>query len=288
MSNEQIKTTSNPLKKYYRQPKQFVTLPSKYEFYPEGTIEVPESKEIAVYPMTAKDEMLFKTPDALLNGEATVQVIQSCIPQIKNAWAMPSIDCDAALIAIRMATYGESMTLPVTVPGTKIEKDLELNLQETLTTILGATYKDTFLYENMEIKTRPLSYAEFTASALKQFEQSRLQSVINDTELSDEDKIREFQKSFTKLTELNVGMVSQTIRSIRVDGETVTDKGMIKDFIDNTSKAFFQAIMDHLEENRKAFQLAPQKVISTEEEVKDGAPAEYTVPVAFDSANFFA
>ena len=115
-----------------------------------------------------------------------------------------------------------------------------------------------------------------------------MQSVINDTELSDEDKIREFQKSFTKLTELNVGMVSQTIRSIRVDGETVTDKGMIKDFIDNTSKAFFQAIMDHLEENRKAFQLAPQKVISTEEEVKDGAPAEYTVPVAFDSANFFA
>ena len=62
---------------------------------------------------------------------------------------------------------------------------------------------------------------------------------------------------------------------------------LIKDFIDNTSKAFFQAIMEHLEENRKAFQLAPQKVVSTEEEVKDGAPAEYTVPVAFDSANFF-
>ena len=138
-----------------------------------------------------------------------------------------------------------------------------------------------------KLKTRPLSYAEFTASALKQFEQARLQSVINDTELTDEEKIRELPKSFTKLTELNVGMVSQTIRSIRVDGETVTDKGMIKDFIDNTSKAFFKAIMDHLEENRKAFQLAPQKVISTEEEVKGGAPAEYTVPVAFDSANFF-
>jgi hypothetical protein len=45
--------------------------------------------------------------------------------------------------------------------------------------------------------------------------------------------------------------------------------------------------MNHLEENRKAFQLAPQKVVSTEEEIKEGAPAEYTVPVAFDSANFF-
>ena len=51
---------------------------------------------------------------------------------------------------------------------------------------------------------------------------------------------------------------------------------------------FFSAIMKHLEENRKRFQLAPQKVISTEEEVKEGAPETYEVPIAFDSSNFFA
>ena len=138
MSQEQIGTNSNPLKKYYRQPKQFVKLPSGYKFYPEGSVEVPESNEVAVYPMTAKDEMLLKTPDALLNGEATVSVIQSCIPAIKNAWAMPSIDCDAALMTIRMATYGNTMTVPITVPGTKIKKDLVLDLQESLSSILSA------------------------------------------------------------------------------------------------------------------------------------------------------
>ena len=52
---------ANPLKKYYRQPKQYIKLPSGYKFYPEGAIQVPESGEIAVYPMTAKDELLFKT-----------------------------------------------------------------------------------------------------------------------------------------------------------------------------------------------------------------------------------
>ena len=31
------------------------------------------------------DEITFKTPDALLNGQATVDVIQSCIPNIKDA-----------------------------------------------------------------------------------------------------------------------------------------------------------------------------------------------------------
>lgn len=288
MSNEQIEQQSNPLKKYYRQPKQFIKLPSNYRFYTEGSISVPESREVAVYPMTAKDEMMFKTPDALLNGQATVDVIQSCIPSIKDAWQMPSIDCDAALMSIRMATYGTKMTVPITVPKTKIEKDLELDLQTSLGSILDAEYKDTFLWENMEIKTKPLSYAEFTKSALKSFEQARLQATVVDTKLTDEEKIAQFNTSFQKLTQLNVDMVVQTIESIRVDGQTVTDRTQIKEFVDNVSKEFFGAIMEHLEENRKAFQLAPQKVTSTEEEVKQGAPETYEVPIAFDSSNFFA
>ena len=136
MTDSQPGQNVNPLKKYYRQPKQFVKLPSGYKFYSEGSIQVPESGEVAVYPMTAKDELLLKTPDALLNGEATVSVIQSCIPSIKNAWEMPSIDCDAALMTIRMATYGTSMTVAIKVPGTSIEKDLVLNLQDSLSSIL--------------------------------------------------------------------------------------------------------------------------------------------------------
>ena len=288
MSKEQIEQQGNPLKKYYRQPKQFIKLPSDYRFYVEGSVEVPQSREVAVYPMTAKDEMMFKTPDALLNGQATVDVIQSCIPAIKDAWQMPSIDCDAALMTIRMATYGTKMTIPITVPKTTIEKDLELDLQSSLSSILDAEYKDTFLWQNMEIKTKPLSYAEFTKSALKTFEQARLQAVVSDTKLKDEEKIAQFNSSFQKLTQLNVDMVVQTIESIRVDGETVTDRTQIKEFVDNTSKEFFGAIMEHLEENRKRFQLAPQKVTSTEEEVKQGAPETYEVPIAFDSSNFFA
>ena len=82
-------------------------------------------------------------------------------------------------------------------------------------------------------------------------------------------------------------MVANTVASITVDGQTVTDVKHIKDFIDNAGKDFFNSIMEHLEKNREAFQLKPQKVTSSEEEVKDGAPAEYTIPVAFDSANFF-
>ncbi len=287
MTDSQPGQNVNPLKKYYRQPKQFVKLPSGYKFYSEGSIQVPESGEVAVYPMTAKDELLLKTPDALLNGEATVSVIQSCIPSIKNAWEMPSIDCDAALMTIRMATYGTSMTVAIKVPGTSIEKDLVLNLQDSLSSILSAQYNDTFFYQNMEVKTKPLTYKEFTHSAIQTFEQQRIQKIVDDTEMNDEEKIAQFQKTFKKLTNLSIGMVANTIASITVDGETVSDIKQIAEFLDNTDKQFFSSIMEHLEKNREAFQLKPQKATSTEEEIKNGAPAEYTIPIAFDSANFF-
>ncbi len=288
MTESQPGQNVNPLKKYYRQPKQFIRLPSGYKYYPEGAIEVSESGEIAVYPMTAKDELIFKTPDALLNGEATVTVIQSCVPAIKNAWQMPSIDVDATLIAIRMATYGTKMSVPIMVPNTKIEKDYELDLQVTLDKLLNAQYQSTALVGNMEITTQPLSYDQFSKMAIKSFEEARVQEIIKDQDMDEEEKLKRFQKSLTKLTDLNISMVGDTVASVKVDGQTVTDRVMITEFIENAEKGFFQAVLDHLELQRQAFALPTITVDSTEEEQKAGAPEQYTIPVQFDTANFFA
>jgi len=289
MSQEQIGTQeSNPLKKYYRQPKQFVRLPSNYKYYKPGTIQVPESGEVAVFPMTAKDELLFKTPDALLNGEATVRVIQSCIPAITNAWEMPALDIDACLVAIRMATYGTKMQVKVFVPKTKIEKDMELDLQAALDRLLSNTYEEKFLYQNMEVTTRPLTYKEFTEAAIKTFEEQRLAAMVQDKEMPEEEKIKRFQASFSKLTDINIQMVSASVASIRVDGQVVTDKTQIQEFLENTSKEFYQTIIDQSTKQKDNFTIPPVEMTATPEEIKAGAPETYKVPVLFDQANFFA
>ena len=289
MSQEQIGTQqSNPLKKYYRQPKQFVRLPSNYKYYQPGTIQIPESGDVAVFPMTAKDELLFKTPDALLNGEATVRVIESCIPAITNAWQMPALDIDACLVAIRMATYGTKMQVKVFVPNTKIEKDMELDLQAALDKLLSHTYEEQFLYQNMEVTTRPLTYKEFTEAAIKTFEEQRLATLVNDKEMPEEEKIKRFQASFNKLTDINIQMVSASVASIRVDGQTVTDKTQIQEFLENTSKEFYQTIIDQSTKQKDNFTIPPVEMIATPEEIKAGAPEKYTVPVLFDQSNFFA
>ena len=289
MSQEQIGTQeSNPLKKYYRQPKQFVRLPSNYKYYKPGTIQVPESGEVAVFPMTAKDELLFKTPDALLNGEATVRVIQSCIPAINNAWEMPALDIDACLVAIRMATYGTKMQVKVFVPKTKIEKDMELDLQAALDRLLSHTYEEKFLYQNMEVTTRPLTYKEFTEAAIKTFEEQRMAAMVQDKEMPEEEKIKRFQASFSKLTDINIQMVSASVASIRVDGQVVTDKTQIQEFLENTSKEFYQTIIDQSTKQKDNFTIPPVEMTATPEEIKAGAPETYKVPVLFDQANFFA
>ena len=72
----------NPLQKYFRQPKIYLSLPSKGHWYPEGAIEMTENGELPVYAMTAKDELAFKTPDALLNGQSVVDVVKSCVPTV--------------------------------------------------------------------------------------------------------------------------------------------------------------------------------------------------------------
>ena len=88
----QPKFKNNPLAGLMRQPKIYIKLPSGGEFWPKGSIDMPENGELPVFSMTAKDELMIKIPDALVNGQAIVDVIQNCIPSIKNAWSTPNID----------------------------------------------------------------------------------------------------------------------------------------------------------------------------------------------------
>lgn len=280
-------TGSNPLQKYFRQPKLYIRLPSGGKFYANGAINMPENEELAVFSMTAKDELIMKTPDALLNGQATVDVIQSCLPDIRDAWQMPSIDLDAALIAIRLATYGEKMTLTVKTPVTGEEKSMEVDLRMLLDQFSNLEYHSRVEVDNMVINLRPLNYREFTKGAIKTFEEQRIFNLVNDERISDEDKLQAFTNSFTKLTQLTVDMISKGITSIEVDQEVVTNSKHIEDFIKNADKGFFSAITKHLEAEKKKFSLKPLIAHATSEEIAQGVPATYEVPITFDQSNFF-
>ena len=277
----------NPLQKYFRQPKLYIALPSHGRFYPPGALESTENGEYPVYAMTAKDELAFKTPDALLNGQATVDVIQSCMPNIKDAWNMPSVDIDACLIAIRMATYGDEMTITTKIPGTGEERDYAIDLKMLLDGIVSADLSWTVYHRDMRIDLRPLSYREFTKNALKTFEEQRIVNIVNNDTMPDEEKLARFATSFQKLTGITVSMVSQGVQSITVDNVTVDQPEYIKEFIDNADKEFFTTIVDHLDNNKKQASIKPMLVKSEPEDIEAGAPEQFEVPITFDASNFF-
>lgn len=228
---------NNPLKKYFRQPKIYLRLPSKGKYYPPGALEMTESGELPVYPMTAKDELLFKTPDALLNGEATVDVIKSCIPAIKNPWAMPSIDSDAVLIAIRLATYGEKLEITTKVPGTGTERDFEIDLRILLDQLISFEYEPLVpVDENITIELRPTTYKEFTENSLKTFEEQRIFRLANDDSIPDNQKLQAFANSFKKLTDLTINLVVNSIAAIDTPEGKVVDKRFITEFFANADK----------------------------------------------------
>lgn len=277
----------NPLQKYFRQAKVYINLPSKGQWYTPGSLEMTESGEIPVFAMTARDELTMKTPDALLNGQATVDMIQSCVPNIKNAWKMPSIDLDAVLIAIRIATYGEQLELETKIPGTGEERTFSIDLRNILSKLVSVEFQHEIDVQGMKVKVRPLTYQEFTKSSLKTFEEQRIFKLVTDDEIPEEEKLVKFNESFKKLTNLTVDTMAQSVTSITAEETEVTNLEHIQEFIQNSEQIFFKTILDHLEKEKLKFQIEPFTAETTAEDQEKGAPVTFEVPVTFDQSNFF-
>jgi hypothetical protein len=282
----------NPLRKHFRQPKIYLTLPSKGKYYPEGSLEMPENQELPVYAMTAKDELALKTPDALLNGQATVDMIKSCIPNIKDPWKMPALDIDACLVAIRIATYGETMEITATPPGLKETVDYSIDLRHVLDRYTNAVFNPTFTFENMEVTTKPLTYMDFSKINMQTFEEQRILALVNTDDMQEDIKLQKFTESFNKIRDLTLQMVANSVEKITLlsaeDTIEVTERAFITEFLENSEKKFFSALQEHIKTEKEKFQVPPMDVRATEEQIEQGVPETFQIPITFDQSTFFA
>ncbi len=272
---------ANPLANYFRQPKMYMRLPSHGQFYPEGALDKSEIDEYPVYAMTAKDELMFKTPDALMNGQATVEVIKSCIPAIKNPWAMPSLDLDAVLIAIRIATYGEQMDMNATCPACQHYNDFTLNLVDYLDAIAQTNYDTEISVPPLHMYIRPYSYKEISRTAMKSLEQQKIFNVVNNEDMPDEEKIEKFGESFVKLTQLTVDVVAGCITRISTPDGDVDDLDAIKEFVENAPSDVFNAINNRVMTLKEQMSLKAQNVSCSE------CQHTWSVEATMDQTNFF-
>jgi len=283
MSNNLDQPGGNPLGKYFRTPAIQLKLPSGGNYWPPGTLQMTQTGEVPVYPMTARDEMIFNNPDALLNGQAVVDVIHSCIPNIKNAWEMPAVDLDAVLVAIRIASYGENMEFTSSCPKCKEENTFGIDLRPILDTVKnGADYREEFAYQGLIFNFKPQNYATVNMINIETFESQRLFSVVNNSDMPDDEKLQRVNAIFKKMTDYTVGIISGAIQQIITpDGTSVTDRTHIDEFLTNADGKVFKWIQEQVTN------LGSQGVLNPIQTQCIECQHEYEVPMAFDNANFF-
>ena len=279
---------SNPLAGFMRQPKIYITLPSGGAYWPQNAIQVPENGQFPVYSMTAKDELVFKTPDALMNGQAVVEVIQSCIPNIKDAWKCPNIDLDLILVAIRIATYGEMMEISHVVPNTAEVVEHQIDLRVLLDQLSVNRWEDAVeINDQLTCFVRPLTYKHITMTSMKAFETQRLMQAVNDDNISDEKKLEVFNQSFSKMTDITVDLVADTVQAIQTPETIVKEAAYIKEFLKNADADLYKKINDHIARMKKITGMQPLVITSSEEHRALGAPETYEVPIGLDNSDFF-
>jgi len=280
---------TNPLQKYYRQPAIYIKLPSGGRYYPKEVFTPTETGEIPVLPMTVKDELAFKTPDAMINGQSTVDVIKSCVPNLLDPWKMVNYDTDAVLLAIRIATYGETMDVNFRVPVTNEEQSHTLNLPALLEDLGRAEIVDeTMTSTKFKIEIEPLTYKSLTKIQIARFEQQKMYGTIDNSTMTDEAKQSAFAKSFETLNMVNFSLLVDSIKSITTpEGNKVVDRAQIIEFCNNADAKTVTEIQEKLSDLRVQAQIPPLRIKTTEDQIKKGAPTSFEVPVTFDSSNFF-
>lgn len=275
-------TNQSILKKYRRQPKLQIDLPSRGEYYPPNALYENQHTDIPVFSMTPNDEIMFKTPDALINGEATVATIKSCIPTITDPWSIPTLDIDTVLVAIRIASYGDTMNVLKVCKDCGSENQYEIPLTSYLDSYLTKTFNNKLTIDNFTFHFRPLSYREFTNGQKRLLGIRRsINQVITNKDFSDDDKGKAMDPLYIELAKAQLEAITNAIVGIEVEGEIEKNKQEIMEFLDNNDTKYIAKVKKTIEENHKTWS-PPKHSIKCNECNKDDQ-----MQVTLDTSDFF-
>jgi hypothetical protein len=272
---------SNPLSQYFRQPAIFIRLPSQGKFYPANAIEHTVNGEYPVLPMTTMDEITYRTPDALFNGQAVCSVIQSCIPNIKDAWAVPNVDLDTMLVAIRIATYGNDLDINTVCPNCETETEYTMNLTQILSSIEGIDYSQSLKIGDLEIYFQPLSYKQMNENSLTQFEEQRALQSLQETATVDNESIKQLSDVLKKINGITTRAMAQSIAMVKTPTAQVTEFDHIQEWLGNCDRNMFGQIGDFIIQNKQKSELQPMHIQCS------NCNHQYDQPFTLNMTDFF-
>jgi hypothetical protein len=271
---------NNPLRQYFRRPAVYLKLPSGGSNYDEEIVQLPDTGELPVYPMTAIDEITARTPDALFNGTAVAELIKSCIPAIKDPWKINSVDLDSILIAIKAASGGENLELDSTCPSCTETSTYQINLIGILSSLKPGNYESLLEIGDLKIKFKPLTYKEMNAGAMGQFEVQRTYMNLEFVEDLEERNLAS-HSALEKITYLTMELIANTIDYIVTPNITVSEKEFILDFLQHCDRNVYTEIRDYNAKLKLETEIKPLHIKC------DNCGHEYEQSFTLNPADFF-
>jgi hypothetical protein len=194
--------------------------------------------------MTTSDELTIRNPDGMFNGDSTVRVIKNCIPDILDPWQLNDVDMESVIIAIRAASSDGKMEITTTCPSCTEETKFDLDLSRMLAERKPGDYSKPLVIGDLSFHFRPLTFAESNKNGLAQFEIQREIAMIDSIEDEDE-KRRVLSSGLEKLNHMMLGLVTQTLDSVKTPETTVTDADHIKEFLAECDAKTHNLIKDY-------------------------------------------
>jgi len=214
-------------------------------------VQFTDSGELGVLQMTGKDELMLKNPDALLNGEALIEVIKSCVPGVKDPRGLLSNDIDALITAIRFATFNDSLETSINCPKCGAENLFKLDLEYALDNM---EYLDPEYVINLEsgvsVFVKPYSFPDVMKGLHSQFAQSKLTRAIENESLSDDEQSSLIGKAFKEMAVITYDLILNSIIKVvdEANNVNVSNKEFIKDFLNNIDNRSIDKISNLIKE----------------------------------------
>jgi len=231
---EQVAPSVNPLMSKIKLPGRIFKLPSGGYLYKNGELsESCKDGEIHVRPMSALAEIKIKNPDMLFSGQAVREVLAECVEEIKNPMELFGRDIDALMCYLRVVTYGPKFRIDADhgcaeSKSHSYEIDIEQiisNVRELDPTTIGTRYS-VMLANGQNVTLEPVRFRHIV------------------------DLLQTNNKDVPTAQDIQANMVKNLLNMINnIDG--ITDKAMIKEWIEGAPAPYISAIADALDNSNE-------------------------------------
>jgi hypothetical protein len=280
-------STMNPLEPYFRKPQVYISLPSQGRWYKPQDITLTGDNELAIYGMTARDDVLLNTPDAMLNGEALKKVIANCVPDVHNINALVTPDLEAIFVAMKLASGDGTIEINRDCPKCGHDCSWDLQCQPILDRQTLIEHQDGVVVvdQSLEIHVKPYDYKQRSIFIQQEYQEERAirQWDTLNPDSSDLLKAEVMAQAIDNISQITIKLVSASITHVKIlhSGEVVSDPDFIIEWLRSAPRAQAEAIISAVDQLNKC---GPNKNIDVE---CPSCANTWQVTISYDPISFF-